>query len=340
LRRLAQDGSQARPQEIKIHSLRYFYSMWRTPVHSPRITLPVLLVVHGHCRTLYTSVCSLHLRPCRFGLGQPQRHRHRLVHRHSGRESSARLIPLAGCGVHRAQPAMAVRLEGAHAQLLGQGEGLVIGGFGLLDIRGVGVAMNNAKLVQRKSLIPAFLELTGLIERLARMLPGLSAATCQTTDLTELRVGITLRRARVDTFADRLLQERVPLREASLQRIGRAQACRDRSQNGPVARGATEGQALVAYPDGVHQIPLGEVQEAKAAVGNERCRPSTCQRGEAEGLFPVAQPSAKVPSALKVRASHAWERIRQSELGVPEPLSASSTFRFSNSAAWPKSPMA
>ena len=89
---------------------------------------------------------------------------------------------------------MAVRLEGAHAQLLGQGEGLVIGGFGLLDIRGVGVGLDNAKLVQCVRLVPACLLLPGLIERLARMLPGFRAATRQTTDLTELRVGITLRR--------------------------------------------------------------------------------------------------------------------------------------------------
>ena len=103
----------------------------------------------------------------------------------------------------------------------------LVGGFGLLDIRGVGVGLDNAKLVQRESLIPAFLELTGLIERLARMVPGLLAATCQTIDLTELRVGITLPHARVDTFADRLLQQRAPLCEASLERIGVAQAHRD-----------------------------------------------------------------------------------------------------------------
>ena len=56
----------------------------------------------------------------------------------------------------------------------------------------------------------------------------------------------------------------------------------------PVAGGTTEGQALLQHPDGVLQVPLGEVQVAEAAVGNDRCVPSAFQRGEAERLLPVA----------------------------------------------------
>jgi hypothetical protein len=49
--------------------------------------------------------------------------------------------------------------ERAHAQLLGQGQGLLIVGCGLLGIGGIGVGIDNAKLVQRERLVPAFLEL-------------------------------------------------------------------------------------------------------------------------------------------------------------------------------------
>jgi hypothetical protein len=38
----------------------------------------------------------------------------------------------------------------------------------------------------------------------------------------------------------------------------------------------------------VLQIPLGEVQVAEVAMGNERCDPSALQHGEAERLLPVA----------------------------------------------------
>jgi hypothetical protein len=57
---------------------------------------------------------------------------------------------------------------------------------------------------------------------------------------------------------------------------------------GPGAGGTTEGQALLQHPDGGLQVPLGEVQEAEATVGHDRCGPSTFQHGEAERLLPVA----------------------------------------------------
>ena len=80
---------------------------------------------------------------------------------------------------------VAVRLERAHAQCLGQGQSLLVVGFGLRGIGGIGVGMDNAKLVQRERLVTAFLLLPGQVERLARVLPGLLAASRQTTDLAE-----------------------------------------------------------------------------------------------------------------------------------------------------------
>jgi hypothetical protein len=49
--------------------------------------------------------------------------------------------------------------------------------FGRRDIGGVGVGLDDAKLVQRERLAPAFLELPGQVERLARVLPGLLTAS-------------------------------------------------------------------------------------------------------------------------------------------------------------------
>ena len=47
------------------------------------------------------------------------------------------------------------------------------------------MGLDNAKLVQRKRLITAFLVLPGQGKRLARVLPGLIIASRQTTDLAE-----------------------------------------------------------------------------------------------------------------------------------------------------------
>jgi hypothetical protein len=49
------------------------------------------------------------------------------------------------------------------------------------------VGLDDAKLVQRERLVPACLPLPGQVERLARVLPGLLAASRQTTDLAEPR---------------------------------------------------------------------------------------------------------------------------------------------------------
>src|SRR5438128_269236 len=121
--------------------------------------------------------------------------------------------------------------------------------------------MDGAKLMQRVRLVSAFLVLPCRVERLAARLPGLLAASRQTPDLTELREpgGMILQRACADIFADCLLQQRTPLREAPLERRGRAQVRQDPSQPVPFAGGTTEGQALLQHLDSVLQIPLGEV---------------------------------------------------------------------------------
>jgi hypothetical protein len=202
--------------------------------------------------------------------------------------------------------------------------------------------MDDAKLMQGAGLLPACLLLPGQVERLARVLPGLIAVSHQPTDLAEPgdQAGKSYQRARADTFADRLFQQCAPLSEAPLERRGIAQARCDPSQRVPFARGTTEGQALLPHPDGVLQVSLGEVQVAEVVVGNDRCVPSACQRGEVERLLPWRRPSAKAPSVLKVCASHARDSIRKSVLGVPDARSAASTFRRSSAAARPKAPMA
>ena len=81
---------------------------------------------------------------------------------------------------------MTVGLEGAHAELLGQGQGLLVVGFGLFGIGRIGVGLDNAKLVQRERLVGMLFMLPGQVERPARVLPGLLAASRKTTHLAEL----------------------------------------------------------------------------------------------------------------------------------------------------------
>jgi hypothetical protein len=58
-------------------------------------------------------------------------------------------LPLTSRGVQGAQAAVAVGLERAHAECLGQSQGLLVVRFGPHDVRGIGAGLDNAKLVQR-----------------------------------------------------------------------------------------------------------------------------------------------------------------------------------------------
>src|SRR5262245_948967 len=99
--------------------------------------------------------------------------------------------------------------------------------------------MDGAQLVQRERLIPPVSLMPGQVKRVVRVLPGLLAAPCQTTDLAEPcdRLG-ALPRTRADSYADPLLQQRTPLHEAPLERRGIARARHDLSQPVPPVAGS------------------------------------------------------------------------------------------------------
>ena len=69
---------------------------------------------------------SRHLRQRHFGLGQPEAHVHVTVQHHGGGRRSVGLLPLADPGMQDSEAQVAVGHERAHAQRLGQGEGLPV----------------------------------------------------------------------------------------------------------------------------------------------------------------------------------------------------------------------
>ena len=68
-----------------------------------------------------------------------------------------RLLWLTGCGIQRAEAAVAVRHERTHPQLLGEGEGLLIVGCGLRTIRRLTPYRNVTEEAQGIRLVAAFL---------------------------------------------------------------------------------------------------------------------------------------------------------------------------------------
>jgi hypothetical protein len=72
----------------------------------------------------FLGVSSVDLRQCGLRLGEPEGHVHGAVEGKSGGELGAGLLRPTSLGIQAAETAMTVGYEGAHAELLGQGEGL------------------------------------------------------------------------------------------------------------------------------------------------------------------------------------------------------------------------
>jgi hypothetical protein len=154
---------------------------------------------------------------------------HGAVELNGGGELGASLLLTSYLEVELLKVKMAVCEMWAHPKPMGQGKGLPVVRFSLLD-----VGMEGAKLAERLLLMPACLLLPGKVERLTRILPALVGAPGPQAGLAEARdvEGMGLYPAGVKAFPDRLLQECDPLGEVPRERMPTAQARRDHP--GPV----------------------------------------------------------------------------------------------------------
>ena len=82
-------------------------------------------------------IITLYLRQRRLGLWEPEGHLHGPVHLHGRGQRGARLLLLARRSIQRAEAPVAVGLERAHAECVGQDEGLVVVGDSGLAFRGM-----------------------------------------------------------------------------------------------------------------------------------------------------------------------------------------------------------
>jgi hypothetical protein len=80
---------------------------------------------------------SAHLRQRCLGLGQPEGHLHGTIHLDRRDQRGASLCLLAHRGIQPTYAVVAVSLEGAHAQFLGQNEGLLVVVLGWLNLWGL-----------------------------------------------------------------------------------------------------------------------------------------------------------------------------------------------------------
>src|SRR6266849_3300596 len=98
-----------------------------------------------------TRIPLPHLLP----LLQPEAHAHFAVHRRRSSEKLMRLLALAGAPVELGEAKMAVRLERAHAELLGEGRALAVLGGGLVDLAAIAMRRELAEETVRMRLVAA-----------------------------------------------------------------------------------------------------------------------------------------------------------------------------------------
>jgi hypothetical protein len=102
-------------------------------------------------------------------LGEPKVHRHVAVQVYGGAQGGVRLLALAGRGIQHAKAPVVVGHERAHAQLIGQREGLSVVGGGPLAWRRMTLGRDLTKESQGVGGVAPFLMRTGELQRALRL---------------------------------------------------------------------------------------------------------------------------------------------------------------------------
>src|SRR5262249_20160497 len=102
---------------------------------------------------------------CHLNALQPECHLHGAVKLDSGGKLGVCLLWTAYPIIQDAKAVLAVGQEWTHAQYVSQSEGLLVEGFGLLDLRGITMCGNLAEEAQGIGFVAAFLVRTGERQR-------------------------------------------------------------------------------------------------------------------------------------------------------------------------------
>src|SRR5262249_10481546 len=120
------------------------------------------------------------------GLWEPENHLHSAVHFESRRQCDLSLLALADRGIQRTETAVAVGLEGTHAQLFGERYGLLVGGCGRLDLQGSALRSDLTVQPQGVCLIGLLLGVTGACQGTLGKLVRLLQTAGQERRFTEM----------------------------------------------------------------------------------------------------------------------------------------------------------
>ena len=201
------------------------------------------------------------LRQCGLRLREPERHFHSTIQFDGGGEFWAGLLPLAGCGIQRTETTLAVGLEWAHAEFLGQSQGLSVVGFSLCGVRGLALCCDLAKQPEGPCLIAAFPALTGEAQETLCQAVRLLHTTGQEVTLSQVEHDTVPAAAGSLPYFD-LVEQVQRLGDLSGPRIGQPQSGHNRRQIERDIRGAALSEGMFEYVGRVLEIPLTEGKQA------------------------------------------------------------------------------
>jgi hypothetical protein len=121
-----------------------------------------------------SNIAHPDLRQYRFCLRQPEGHVHAAVQVDGSGQCDPSLHRSPSLAVEFTKAVVAVGLEGAHAEFLGQGEGLAVVSFGFCSLHGLALCRNVAEAPQCPGLLPTFSSGTREVESPRRKSMGVS----------------------------------------------------------------------------------------------------------------------------------------------------------------------
>jgi len=170
--------------------------------------------------------------------------------------------------VQRAETVVTVRLQRVHAEFLGQGEGLLIVGLGLLDIRRLAPCCDVAEQTQGIRLIATFLALTGECQRTLGEGVRLLQAAGEHVHLPQVDATARLiaHSFRCDCLLQRLCEQRYGIGDAPGQSIRRAQGLNHYGKQSRNVPDLAKFKGTFEQQDAPVDIPFGEVELADPGI--------------------------------------------------------------------------
>jgi hypothetical protein len=190
---------------------------------------------------------------------------------------------------------MAMRLERAHAEFVGQSHGLAVIVFGRLDLRRMALGGDRAEESEGIGLVALLLVGTGEREGAPGKGVCFLQAACEQVRFAEIchPEWVVIHEFHGGALLHGPLQQRQCLGEAPGERVGLSQGRDDPGEEELNVSSLTDTKALFEHSDSWLEVPFAEVEKTDAEICMAEREGLIDRLGELNGFFPTFQPLDK-----------------------------------------------